>query len=57
MAGKTERYRPSVAYYTSLVKKGEFGEERARKFDTVIQRMAQEFRFEDVVTGQGSDTP
>ena len=57
MAGKTERYRPSVAYYTSLVNKGEFGEERARKFDTVIQRMAQEFRFEDVITGQGSDTP
>ena len=60
MRSKTERYLPSKAWYIDLLKAdpdGEWPDKRARIYDAAVRRISQEKQYEDVYTGQGSDTP
>ena len=60
MNSRTERYLPTRAWYVDLLKADpdeSWPDNRARVYDAAVQRISQEKRYEDVYTGQGSDTP
>jgi len=60
MNSRTERYLPTEAWYVDLLKADpdeSWPDNRARVYDAAVQRISQEKRYEDVYTGQGSDTP